>query len=233
MTYFTNLHSFYCSKEWESCKRYIISQRLTDEGEILDEYTGKPIYRKYDMVFHHKIELTLANVNDASISLNPDNIMIVSHKSHNEIHKRFGFYRSKVILVHGNSCSGKSSFVRENASKDDLVFDMDSIWQMISINERYEKPNRLKNVVFALRECFLEQIKTRNGTWFNAFVITTSPYVMERKRLIDRLGVDEVVHIESTKEECLARLHENPNGRNIEEWTKYILEYDSKFQPDE
>ena len=230
MRYFTNLNQFYSSKEWSNLKKFIISQRINENGDIIDEYTGKPIYRKYDMVFHHKIELNLTNVNDPNISLNPDNIMIVSHKSHNEIHERFGFYQSKVILVHGNSCSGKTTFVKENKRIDDIVCDIDSIWQMISSNERYIKPNRLKEPVFDIKRALYEVIKTRRGSWFNAWVITTCPYVMERQRLIDKLGVDEVIHIDTPKDECLKRLYENPQGRNIEEWEKYINDYANKYQ---
>lgn len=233
MKYYTNLHSFYCSKEWENLKRLIVSQRLNENGEVIDEYTGKPIYKKYDMVFHHKIELTLANVNDANISLNPDNIMIVSHKSHNEIHNRFGFNAKKVVLVYGNACSGKSTLVKELATKNDIVLDMDNIWEMVSNNARYDRPDTLKAVVFAIRTCLLEQIKSRNGKWFYAYVINGSPYAMERKRLIENLGVDDVIHVDTDKDTCLQRLYDNPDGRNIELWTKYINEYDEAFQHDE
>lgn len=233
MRYFNNLQDFYNSKEWQQCKEHIKNKRLTDDGFILDEVTGKPLLRQYDMVFHHKIELTLANVNDPTISLNPENIMIVSHKTHNELHQRFGFYERKVYLVHGNICSGKSSFVKNIASKDDIILDMDNIWQMVSVNERYQKPKRLNSVVFAIRDCIKEQIRIRNGMWFCAYVITTSPSVLERKRMIERLGVSEVIHIDTDKETCLKRLYDNPNGRNIEEYEQYIIDYDNRFQPDE
>lgn len=230
MRYFTNLQDFYISKEWKQCKEIIRSQRLTEDGFILDEITGKPILRNYDMIFHHKIELTLANVNEPEISLNPANIQIVTHETHNEIHKRFGFYERKIYLVHGNICSGKTTFVKSVACKDDLIVDMDNIWMAVSNNNRYEKPNRLKPVVFAVRECLLDQIKMRNGNWFCAYIISTNSSPLGRKRLIDRLGVNEVIHIDTPKDICLQRLYDNPNGRNIAEYEAYIEEYARSYR---
>ena len=55
-------------------------------------------------------------------------------------------------------------------------------------------------------------------------------HAVERQRLIDKLGVDEVIHIDTPKDECLKRLYENPQGRNIEEWEKYINDYANKYQ---
>lgn len=231
MRYFTSLKDFYKSKEWENFRELIIAERLDKNGNTIDEVTGLPIYAKYDIILHHKIELTMENVNDYSISLNPANIMIVSHKTHNEIHNRFGFYERKVYLVHGNICSGKSSFVRNVATKDDLILDVDNIWQMISVNERYEKPNRLKPVVFAVRECLMDQIKMRNGQWFSAYVITSSPYIMERKRLADKLGVSEIIHIDTPKEECLKNLYNDKHRKNVlQDYEKLINEYASAYQ---
>ena len=70
----------------------------------------------------------------------------------------------------------------------------------------------------------------RSGMWFNAYVIVTMPRVMERKRLIDRLGVDEVIHIKEDTRVCLERLYDNPNGRNKEEYEKYIRDYFTSYQ---
>lgn len=230
MKFITNLSDFYKTKEWVEFRKKIINERLNEFGEVIDELTGKPIYKDYDIILHHKTELTLENVNDVSISLNPDNIMIVSFKTHNEIHRRFGFNQKKVILVHGSPCSGKSSFVNNIMTKDDIKLDMDDIWEMISINPRYIKPNRLKEPVFALRECLLDVIKTRNGNWFNAYVIVTMPSIMQRKRLIDSIGADEVIHIDEDERTCLERLYQNPNGRNKEDYEKYIKNYFLTYQ---
>ena len=82
------LFDFYRSKEWQRFRDIVISERMHDDGFVYDEITGKPIVKKHDIILHHKIELTEDNVNDYSVSLNPDNIMIVSHKTHNAIHNK-------------------------------------------------------------------------------------------------------------------------------------------------
>ena len=89
---FNSLSEFYNSKEWRAFRLRLIAERTNKEDGILyDEYSGKPLVNSYDIVLHHIQPLTMQNVNDFSISLNPANIQIVSHRSHNEIHKRFGF----------------------------------------------------------------------------------------------------------------------------------------------
>ena len=82
------LYDFYRSKPWENLLKTLKMDRLNEQGELICEYCGKPIVRKYDCIGHHKIELTEDNFSDADISLNPDNIMLVHHKCHNIIHDK-------------------------------------------------------------------------------------------------------------------------------------------------
>ena len=77
---YKGLTDFYQSDEWRKFREVVIMERLDKDGNTIDERTGKPITRAYDIILHHKIELTEENVHDAIIALNPDNIMIVSHK---------------------------------------------------------------------------------------------------------------------------------------------------------
>lgn len=47
----------------------------------------------------------------------------------------------KIVVVHGPPCSGKTTFVQENISNSDIVFDYDRILRAISAkqNHRTEK----------------------------------------------------------------------------------------------
>ena len=218
-----SLSNFYQSKEWANLLKIIKEQRLNDQGFNICEHCGKPIVLKYDCIGHHKQELTEGNVNDYNISLNPDNVALVHHRCHNRIHERFGTYQRKVYIVYGAPCSGKSSFVRNAAGREDLILDMDNLWEMVTINERYEKPGRLKQNIFMLRDCILDMIKTRAGGWKNAYIIGGYPLPMERQRLQVILGA-ELIHIDSTAEECYLRATERPG-----EWSKYIAEYFEKY----
>lgn len=218
------LDNFYQSKQWENFLKVLKDERTNEEGDIICEHCGEPIVAKYDCIGHHIIELTDENVNDYNISLNPENVALVHHRCHNQIHERFGSYARKVYIVYGAPCSGKTSFVRDAANKEDLILDIDSIWQMISNNDRYIKPGRLKQNAFMVRDALLDQIRTRAGQWRNAYIIGGYPLHMERQRLATALGA-ELIHIDTEKAECMARAAERPGN-----WSEYIEEYFEKYQ---
>lgn len=218
------LSTFYKSDEWESFRKVVIYDRLNDQGETVCEYCHKAIVKKYDIILHHKHELTESNVNDYNISLNPDNIMLIHHRCHNQIHERFGHeWRRRVYIVYGSPCSGKTTWVRENAGKNDIVLDMDSIWDCISINDKTCKSNRLKQNVFGIRDCIMDQIRMRVGKWQNAFVIGGYPNKYERERIADLLGA-ELIFIDTEQETCMSRA---PN----EEWRGFISDWFADFIP--
>lgn len=224
-----NLSNFYQSKEWRSLLEGLKLERLNDQGQIICEYCGKPVIRAYDIIGHHKEELTEENVNDFNISLNPDNIAFVHHRCHNYIHNKLGYAVREVYLVYGAPMSGKRTWVAENMSEGDLVIDLDNIWQCVSGCGRYIKPNRLRAVVFKVRDTLLDSIRYRIGKWNNAYIIGGYPLQSERERLCKELGAREIF-IESSEDECIARLIESED-RNKDEWMKYIEEWFDRYTP--
>ena len=216
------LYSFYRSEEWELFRKLIIEERTKPDGFIYDEVTGKPILHRYDLILHHKIELTEENVNDVNISLNPENIMVVSHRTHNEIHGRFcGNTMRRAYIVYGPPLAGKTQWVRENKGVGDFVVDIDSIWQCISGDERYQKPNTLKQIAFRIRDAEIDAIKYRLGSWRAAYLIGGYPIGTQRKRLAEELEAQEIF-IDVSKEECLRRLYSADTGRDRDAWSDYI-----------
>lgn len=215
------LENFYTSKRWSKLVAQLKLERLNADGELLCAYCGKPIVKKYDCIGHHKKELTNDNVNDYTVSLNPENIELIHFKCHNKKHGRFEGFRQRVYLVYGAPCSGKTSWVHEVAHQDDLIVDVDSIWECVSSSDRLHKPSRLKANVFGVRDCLLEQIKTRTGMWRNAFIIGGYPLRTDRDRLCKLLRA-ESVFIEEKKEICLSRA---PN----ENWKEYIEDWFDDF----
>lgn len=215
-----SLYNFYRSKEWETLLKVIRSERVNDAGFNVCEHCGKPIVKSYDCIGHHKTELTEENYTDAGISLNPDNIALIHHKCHNIIHNKLGYSQRQVYIVYGSPLSGKTSWVMENMTEGDLIIDMDSIWQCVSGCDRYVKPNRLKSVVFNVRDNLIDSVKYRRGKWLNAYVIGGYPYTAERERLAADLGAREVF-IDTPQEECLNRLLSS-DDRDITAWQGYI-----------
>lgn len=221
-------YEFYKTDEWEDLLKVLKLERVNAQGDIVCEHCKKPIVRKYDCIGHHIIELTDENYTDAEISLNPDNIALVHHKCHNIIHNKLGYSQRQVFIVYGSPLSGKSSYVAEAMTEGDLIIDLDSIWQAVSGCDRYVKPNRLKSVVFSVRDNLLESVKFRRGKWLNAYVIGGYPFKAERERLASMLGAREI-YIDTSKEECIQRLSESEDGRDKTEWLKYIEDWWLEF----
>lgn len=239
MKTYSSLRDFYNGDDWSICKAQVLNDRARD-GEVRCEYCGEIIAKSFNpnknnnagaMVFHHVIPLTKLNVNDASISINPANIQILHWKCHNKVHERFvgGDLRAdqKVYLITGAPCSGKTTFARERMSAGDIILDVDDIWQQVTGLPRYVKPDKAKNIVLQTFEAQADMIKRRVGNWYQAFVIIGKQAALkaDRQRKAQEIDATEVVIMDTTKDECLQRLAENPCGRDISEYSKYIKEY--------
>lgn len=222
----TTLPSFYNSQEWKTLRGSLIAERLDDEGQTICAECGKPIVNAYDCIAHHVKPLTMQNVNDYAVSLNPQNIMLVHMSCHNVIHARFGYTaQRKVYYVYGSPLSGKTSWVSSIKGNSDLVVDMDNIWECIT-GERYSKPKALNANAFALRDCLLDMVKTRAGKWERAFIITSGAVKSLREREIELYGA-EPIFIKADKETCLQRLASCSDKRkqHEQEWRKFIEQW--------
>lgn len=228
---FNTLGDFYRSKEWSEFRQVIIAERTAADGFVYDEITGKPIVKAYDIILHHKIELTLENVNDASITLNPDNIQVVSFRTHNEIHSRFGRWTRHIYLVYGSPLAGKKTYVQERAGIHDLIIDTDKIYAGISNNALYFNSGRLYECKEAVEKALLDCVKHKLGRWVNAFIIGSKPYAFkaQRERFCAEYGAEEI-YIDCDKETALTRLASVQDGRDVKEWSKYIDEWFSRYQ---
>lgn len=229
MAYYNTLSDFYRSKEWEDFRLYLIAERTAADGFVYDEITGKRIVKAYDIILHHKIELTLDNVNDVNITLNPDNIQIVSFKTHNEIHNRFGRWTRHVYIVYGCPLAGKSSYVRERAGIHDLIIDIDAIYACISNNPLYIKSERLYDNMRSVYNALLDDVKYKRGKWVNAFIIGGFPFKGERERTATEYGA-ECIYIDCTQEEAHARLQVAQDGRDLKEWGRHINTWFTRYQ---
>lgn len=215
------LSTFYKSNEWEALLEQLKLERVSEDGVLYCEHCGLPIVKKYDCIGHHKTELTDANVNDYAISLNGENIMLIHHRCHNKIHERFGGFKQRVYIVYGSPCSGKSTWVHDVAYDDDLILDMDRLWECVCLCDKLHKPNRLKSNVFGLRDTLLDQIKCRAGKWRNAYVIGGYPLASDRERLSRLLGA-ELIFIDESEDVCLSRCE-------TDEWRGFVREWFDSF----
>lgn len=229
---FTSLEQFYNSDEWKNTRAKIIDDRQDESGFVRCEHSGVILNNSYEIIAHHKTPLTMDNVNDYSISLNPSNIMLVSHKAHNEIHSRFGYSAGrKVYYVYGAPCSGKTTFVNSIKGNSDLICDIDNIWQCITGGARYDKPNALKTNVFEVQRCILDMIKRRVGNWERAYIIDGGAAKTPRNNRINDLRA-EPIFIDTDRETCLKRLATDENRTQAQraEWARYIDKWFNEYQ---
>lgn len=236
MRTFQTPSEFYTSLEWRGFRQMLMNERTNKYGEIICAECGKPIIKAFDCIAHHIIEITLQNLNDVSITLNPENISLVHMRCHNAIHNRFGgrvkTYQRKVYYVYGAPCSGKSTFVRDNMQQGDLILDIDRLWCALSGQPEYIKPSEIKAVVFNARNTILDSIKTRAGSWQQAFVIEGGALIGDRMRRIDALGA-ECIYIDATREECIQRLARDESRTAVQgQWIDYIDQWFNQYQPD-
>lgn len=215
---YNSLHSFYTSNAWRDIREIL----MLDRGMICEE-CHKLIRYKHQAIGHHKIELDMVNVNDPSVSLNLDNLMLVCNTCHNSIHNRFGSKTRHRYLVYGPPLSGKSTYVMEAANKNDLVVSMDDIRFGITGGKYHENSGYTLNDVFAVRDLLLDRIKTNATKAHDVYIIGGYPYRGERERLCRELKL-EPIFIDVSKEECLARLDTDVT-RDKTLWTGYINDW--------
>lgn len=209
---------FYGRKDWRDLSYTL---KIARGGKC--ERCGFTAVEKEDwkkLIGHHKTELTEANVSNPTISLNPDEVEIICMDCHNKEHRRFG-YRKQVYIVWGSPLSGKSTLVKEIMQYGDIVLDMDRLWEAVTMQPEYSKPNNVRFNIFALRDNLLDQIKTRHGQWYDAYIIGGYPDANERDRLAKTLGA-ELIYCEATEQECYDRRRES--GKPIE-WDGYIKKW--------
>lgn len=230
MRWLTTQHELYVSSEFRGLREQLMHERINAEGLLICEHCGKPIINDYECIAHHVVEVTESNLNDVSITLNPANIKLVHHKCHNIIHKRFGYTCKRVYLVWGAPCSGKTSFVLQSKERNDLIIDMDAIWQAITGGSKYDKPDALRTQAFAVRDCLLDSVKTRAGKWSTAYYVTTEPRRAARDRLCAKLGA-EPLYIPCTKAEALERLAKDAERQDVQQqWQDYIEKWFADFE---
>lgn len=222
------IHSFYCSKNFldlaQDCK-IKSGGRCAVCGEIfnLDELRA-----------HHKTELTLDNIDDVNITLNPSNIEVICHNCHNKLHHRFGYSVGvkHIYLVYGSPCGGKTTYVQNMATRDDLVIDLDKIHRAICVCGMYDKPNATKKVAFAVRDYLLNEARTAlaRRDWQDAYIIEGCPD-RQRREYYQKNFNAELVHIDTPQEECIKRAIADTNRASVQQAVVgWINEYWKRYR---
>jgi predicted kinase len=220
-------HRFYTSSQWRKFRKYIIDKNggICNRCATIFTDTSK-------LEVHHISYLREEDYKNPTKTLSEDNVEVVCHQCHNEEHGRF-VKDQEVILVFGPPLSGKTSFVRSIKNNNDIVVDLDKLQEAITLNDPYRKADAIKYNLFELRNTLYDNIAKRYGKWKRAFIVATLAASYERDTLINRLNVDEVIMMETSKEECIARLDSVNDLRHeyYDEWLGYINKWFSSYTP--
>lgn len=73
---------FYKSKRWQECREAYAKSK----GYLCERCKAKGIL-KPGVIVHHKIHITQENINDPSVTLDWNNLMLLCRDCHAEVHK--------------------------------------------------------------------------------------------------------------------------------------------------
>lgn len=209
--------SFYNSSKWRKLsKLYMTEQHYVCErcGDVAT-------------ICHHKRYITPDNVTDPSITLNTSNLECLCQNCHNQEHSKamhtngMAFDEAgnlikapEVYIVCGAPGSGKTTYVRERKSANDIVFDLDYICAaLMGTDDIYQNHDSVLQVALELKECFLSCIEQRRGKWAQAWIITSTPDRFQQAALAQRLR-GEIVTMPATLNECIERIQRDERRQN-------------------
>lgn len=220
----SSLHSFYTSDEWLNLRLRLMDEREDENGDIICDHCHKPIYNRDETIAHHTTMLTLDNFEDYDISLNPERIELVHHTCHNLIHNRWGKHNQHIYIIYGAPCSGKKTWVKDNATKDDVVIDMDLINAAITGGNMYDNSANTRGEVFAVRDFLYERITLRAmRKAHNIFIVGGFPRKAELEDMCVKYNATPIF-MNVSKDECLMRL-EGMTGIDKIAYRKYIEDW--------
>lgn len=78
-------HGFYHSKAWLNVRGLVMER----SHGLCERCMAKGVVKPADVV-HHTVPLSVENMNDPSVSLNPEKLMALCHDCHTEVHKELG-----------------------------------------------------------------------------------------------------------------------------------------------
>ncbi len=132
-----------------------------------------------------------------------------------------------MVLVAGAPCSGKTTFVHENAKPDDLILDSDELYRALNTSPG-EQPEHLRPYVWsAFFAIVAEQRKQKNGG-FTIWVIQCAPKREQRQRY-KTMNNAEVVLLDTPEDVCVQRAIEDK--RRLED-IDHIHQWFKDYEPD-
>lgn len=131
---------------------------------------------------------------------------------------------TQTVLVAGPPCAGKTSYVADRATADDLVVDFDTISQALGSPTSHGHPDHLKPFVWDAVDAIAARLETGRHDATRAWFIKCAPDTA----LADRLGA-RIVVLETPADECKRRAADTGRPDN---WDGLIDDWWSAYEAD-
>lgn len=131
----------------------------------------------------------------------------------------------QVEVVYGAPASGKTTYVKEHRTTNDIVYDFDDLMQVLSGLPYQQTNDHLREYVLDIRKAIIQRLKNETNLQ-KAYIITTflSDSLMNE---LEGLNV-QYIQMQTDKETCLKRI-DNSNRFNKEKLIDVTLNWFNKY----
>lgn len=110
-----------------------------------------------------------------------------------------------VKLIYGSPCSGKTTYIKQFMGDNDVVCDVDLIYQSISNRDSHDADLYVHEIALKLREQLLDIIRDRSMEFNDAYVVSIANNYKKLQEDIDRVNADMIVFVDTPYEICWER----------------------------
>lgn len=114
--------------------------------------------------------------------------------------------KKKVYIINGAPGAGKTTYVQNHKTNNDLVVDLDYLCAALNAtNSLYQDHEPVLSVALQLQELLYQVIEDREGKWETAWVITATSDQRALKELAHRLE-GEIISIDTPLDQCVCNI---------------------------
>jgi predicted kinase len=122
-----------------------------------------------------------------------------------------------IVIVTGPPCSGKSTYISENAKDGDIIIDMDRLALALTVEgaNPFEYGDKIRKVARAARGAAVKEALTvaQGERYLGVWIIHTDP--TPDARMAYRAAGARIVEMETPKQICLERLKSRPEQNQL------------------